>query len=146
MMISFGLLLTGVTLTATATTPVTRSQMESFVYVVVAGAGACLVAAFWVLMLTITGRTERAVERIVAALEAHHEDPLAHPAGSANRINPVMERLDLIEQRLEKTHDVLVELHAEHRVIRATEDEVCTLIRARADARRKTDPDGFDPA
>jgi hypothetical protein len=94
----------------------------------------------------MTGRTEQAVDRLIATMQQHHEDPLAHPAGSANRINPVMERLGEIEGRLDKTHELLVMLHSEHRIIQRQESEICALIhKRRAEAkRRETDPPGFN--
>ena len=137
--ISALLLLAGIALVAQATTPVTRSEMESFVYVVVAGAGVCVVGSFWILLTYINGRVEahisrleRAVEEVGVMMRDHHLDPLAHPVGSANRLEPINRKLDSIDH-------ALTELITEHRVIRDTEDEVCALIRKNAAARRRTD-------
>lgn len=162
--ISALLLFAGLALGVQATQPVTRSEMESFVFTTLAGAGIAVVGSFWVLLQSTIGRTEKAadvrLERVeklvgdlVAAMKAHHEDPLAHPAGSANRIDPINARLDELREALQQTHDVVTALHAEHQVIRGTEDEVCAVIRSLAGKRdpnespkprRKDDPSGTD--
>lgn len=143
--VSAFLLLVGIALVAQATTPVTRSQMESFVYTALAGAGVCIFGSFWVLLTYINARLERHVSRLEKAVEGvgvmmrdHHVDPQAHPIGSATRLDPIHAKLEVIDHSL-------TALLSEHRVIRETEDEVCKLIRKKADEKRKTDPNGFNP-
>jgi hypothetical protein len=101
-------------------------------------------------MERVIGHVTEKVGTLSELMQDHHLDPLAHPAGSANRINPVMERLAELDNRLRQNHELLVKLHAEHTVIRGQEDETCRLVRQLADfkknaaRRRATDPPGFD--
>ena len=105
------LLLAGVSLTARATQPVTRSEMESFVYVTLAVGAGALVGAVWTLLSYHLGRLERMFERGVERLEAsqsrghdalreHNEDPHAHAAAAEHNHGPILDRLDEIEARL----------------------------------------------
>ena len=105
------LLLVGVSLTARATQPVTRSEMESFVYVTLAVSAGALIGAVWTLLSYHLGRLERMFDRGVARLEAaqsvshealrmHNDDPLAHVAAAEHNHGPILDRLDEIEARL----------------------------------------------
>lgn len=98
----------------------------------------------------IKANTE-AVTALAEMFKEHHLDPFAHPAGSANRIDPVMEKLDglaagqgVISRKLER-------LYSEHRVIRQT--ELCMMNAANLAKRdpalspyphRSTDSEGTD--
>lgn len=145
-------LLVGLTLAAMANEPITRSQAESMIDARVAAAGLAVVAAFWILLMTFMGRVERAVSTatavaLAAALKAHDEAPLAHSAASEHNHGPMNAQSDRIEEKL----DALI---LEHRIIRGTEDEVCSVIRSLAKqkrdpkesphARRRDDPPEFD--
>jgi hypothetical protein len=110
------LLLVGLALAAHATQPVTRSQMESFVYVVAAGSGSAILAAFWLLLTFVTSRVERTLEKHVGRLESmvsgfaecmrdHHEDPMAHPRGSAVRLDPMNAKLDALGNAVASVHE-----------------------------------------
>lgn len=110
------LLFAGIALAAQATTPVTRSQMESFVYVTLAAAGASIIAAFWILIGFVTARVEKSLDSHVTRLEGmvrgfadvmkeHHEDPLAHPRGSAQRLDPLTGKLDALGRALGSVHE-----------------------------------------
>ena len=150
------LLLMGIALVARATQPVTQSEMRSFVYETIAAAAVLVVGAFWILLTTINGRTERtlteavnrlesAVQKLIVGLEAHNSDPLAHSAASEHNHSPMNDKLDLMDERQQKIHDIVLGLKAEHDLIRSEEDELCAILRRRKEEpRRKSDPEGFD--
>lgn len=107
------LLLAGVSLTARATQPVTRSEMESFVYVTLAVGAGALIGAVWTLLSYHLGRLERMFETGVSRLEAsqarahellriHNEDEHAHTAASEHNHVPLEVRLDGIDERLDR--------------------------------------------
>lgn len=151
------MLIVGMALVAEATQPVTRSQMESYAQWLFGTGLTTMAGAFWVLVNWINNKTretlaasidrvEKQVANLTALMHEHHIDPLAHPLGSANRIDP-------INEKLERMHDDLTQLIAEHRVIRGSEDEVCALVRMMAQKRdpadspkpkRQDDPNGVD--
>lgn len=98
----------------------------------------------------IRANTE-AVTALAEMFKEHHEDPFAHPAGSANRINPVMEKLDGLAEGQGVINRKLERLYAEHRVIRKT--ELCMMNAANLaqrnpmdspNTRRDDDPEDFD--
>lgn len=110
------LLCVGLALAAQATQPVTQSQMESFVYASLAAAGVSIVAAFWILISFVTARVEKSLDQHVTRLEAmvagfsrvmqeHHEDPMAHPRGSAVRLDPINAKLDSLGHILGTVHE-----------------------------------------
>ena len=105
------LLLAGVSLTARATQPVTRSEMESFVYVTLAVGAGALIGAVWTLLSYHLGRLERMFETGVSRLEAsqarshellrtHNEDAHAHTAASEHNHGPMQEQLDRLETQV----------------------------------------------
>lgn len=58
------LLLVGIALTAQATQPVTRSEMESYVLGTGVAGGAAIFGAVWVLLQSKTGRIEQALDKL----------------------------------------------------------------------------------
>ena len=134
------LLLVGLALAARATEPITKSQAEAMIDSRLAAAGVLVFGAFWVLLLTFTGRQERALTASILRLEAavasftkaladHDASPLAHTAASEHNHDPMNAQAGRIEEKL----DALI---LEHRVIRGTEDEVCHAIRSLANQKR----------
>lgn len=107
------LLLVGVALTAHATQAVTTSQMQSYVLGVVGAAGAVVFGAFWILLITISGRSEKALMASVARLEAavsdfkhsldaHDGSPFAHRSASEHNHGPMVASIERIETTLER--------------------------------------------
>lgn len=134
--ISAAMMLAGISLVAQAAQAVTRSEMESFVLATIGVAGVVVFSAFWVLLNTINGRSERAllgsvtrlelaVEKLLIAMDAHNNNPMAHTAASEHNHGPMNKKMDAIEEKLDQ-------LLMEHRVIRGSEDEVCALVRSMA--------------
>ncbi len=130
------LLLAGVSLTARATQPVTRSEMESFVYVTLAVGAGALIGAVWTLLSYHLGRLERmfekGVERLDAsqsrghdALRAHNEDPLAHASASEHNHGPMNAQLDRLEEQLTATANKLDALIRDHDRIQRQEGDLC---------------------
>mgnify|MGYP000893684675 CR=1 FL=1 len=139
--IAWGLFFLAWTIAARATTPVLESHMREFVYWTIGVVIFSLVGAGGAFVSYLNARMERSFERAIGRLEknvedlgemlrSHHLDPLAHPIGSANRLDPINEKLDVL-------HDSLTQLLTEHRIIRGSEDEVCMLVRSLA---QKRDP------
>jgi hypothetical protein len=113
------LLFCGLSLAAQATQPVTRSEMESFVYSTLAVAalatltgGAGIIA--WILardrslqrehlaqIITAISELATGLNGAIRALKEHDSDPDAH--GAAQRIGhaPILKRLDEIDGRLD---------------------------------------------
>lgn len=151
--IAWGLFFLAWTIAARATTPVLESHMREFVYWTIGVVIFSLVGAGGAFVSYLNARMERSFERAIGRLEknvedigemlrSHHLDPLAHPIGSANRIDPINEKLDAM-------HDELTQLLTEHRIIRAEDNEICALLRKRDTAqsphpRRSGDPVSFD--
>lgn len=145
------LLLAGISLTARATQPVTRSEMESFVYVTLAVGGGALVGAVWTLLSYHLGRLERmfssGVERIELAqaraqaeVRAHDDDPHAHGPASEHNHGPLMEQIETIASRAERIENAVGE------VLRDCEALGCRARdpRASLQPKRSGDPEGFD--
>lgn len=122
-----GLLFAGAAL---ATTPVTRSQMESFVYSTMAAVitaavlfGAGIIA--WILARDRDLQGARfdsltaEVRAAIAALSVHNGDPLAHTAASEHNHAPMNAQLDRIEQRGDETAAELHDLKRDHERINA---------------------------
>lgn len=106
------LLLLGLALAAQATTNVTRSEMESFVLAALGGAGVVVFGAFWILLITISGRSEKAlmksVERLenavaafAAALAAHDNSPYAHQSASEHNHGPIEKDIHDLKMELD---------------------------------------------
>ena len=142
--VSAMLLLVGFACAAMATDPITKSQAEAMIDSRLAAAGVLVFGAFWVLLLTFTGRQEKALTASILRLEVavasftkaladHDASPLAHTAASEHNHDPMNAQADRIEEKLDS-------LIMEHRVIRGTEDEVCSVIRSLANQKR--DPAG----
>lgn len=109
--VSAMLLLVGAALTAHATQAVTSSQMHEYVLTSLGAAGVVVFGAFWVLLITISGRSEKAlmasVQRLEGAVAAfaealakHDGNPYAHQSASEHNHGPILDRLDEIEARL----------------------------------------------
>lgn len=106
------LLLVGAAVAAQATDPITRSQAESMMDGRLAAAGVLVFGAFWVLLLTISGRSEKALvasiqrlEKAVAtfadALARHDESPFAHRAASEHNHLPLEAKIDATKKDLD---------------------------------------------
>ena len=115
------LLLAGISLTARATQPVTRSEMESFVYVTLAVGAGALVGAVWTLLSYHLGRLERMFDRGVARLElaqsqaqaairAHDEDTHAHGPASEHNHAPLLARIDALSNQAERIENTVGEV------------------------------------
>lgn len=141
----------GAGLAAQATQPVTRSEMESFVYaqlavsaVAVLGGGAGILA--WILardrslqrehlariLAEISGIGSR-LDKALTALEAHDQSPYAHRAASEHNHAPLEERLDELDHKIDQ-------------ILRDCETRVCNPRDPMASDRvkRSSDPEGFD--
>jgi ABC-type nickel/cobalt efflux system permease component RcnA len=134
--ISALLLFGGFALVAQATQAVTRSEMESFVLATIGAAGVLVFAAFWVLLNTINGRSERAllssvnrlehaVDKLLASMEAHDQNPLAHAAAGEHNHRPMNEQLDRLEAQLTATAQMLDALIRDHNRIQRAEGDIC---------------------
>lgn len=130
------LLLVGMSLAAHATQAVVEAGVSrAEMYATIGGTGAAILGAFWLLLGSHTSRMEKSVEALVSVMKEHHSDPMAHPAGSATRINPVMDKLDKLAESIAATHTEVVALRAEHNVIRDSEQEVCAMVKVMKDLR-----------
>jgi hypothetical protein len=107
------LLLVGMALSVAANEPITRSQAEAMIDARLGAAGVLVVGAFWVLLLTISGRSERALTASIVRLEAavtkftndlaaHDSSPYAHRAASEHNHGPLEARLGDMEKKLDK--------------------------------------------
>ena len=109
----------GLSLAAQATQPVTRSEMESFVYSTLAVAalatltgGAGILA--WILardrslqrehlaqIITEISELATGLNRAVRALEQHDDDPYAHRAASEHNHCPIDKKLDELDRKVD---------------------------------------------
>ena len=109
----------GLSLAAQATQPVTRSEMESFVYSTLAVAalatltgGAGILA--WILardrslqrehlaqIITAISELSTGLNRAVRALEQHDDDPYAHRAASEHNHGPMYKKLDALDRKVD---------------------------------------------
>ena len=109
----------GLSLAAQATQPVTRSEMESFVYSTLAVAalatltgGAGILA--WILardrslqrehlaqIITAISELATGLNRAVRALEQHDDDPYAHRAASEHNHGPMDKKLDALDRKVD---------------------------------------------
>ena len=109
----------GLSLAAQATQPVTRSEMESFVYSTLAVAalatltgGAGILA--WILardrslqrehlaqIITAISELSTGLNRAVRALEQHDDDPYAHRAASEHNHGPMDKKLDALDRKVD---------------------------------------------
>ena len=144
-------LFVGVALAAHATQPVTRSEMESFVYaqlavsaVAVLGGGAGILA--WILardrslqrehlaqIISAISDLASGLNRAIRALEDHDKSPYAHAAASEHNHAPLDERLDELDHKIDA-------------ILRDCETRVCGPRDPMASGRvrRASDPEGFD--
>lgn len=98
------LLLVGVALTAQATQAVTSSQMHEYVLTSLGAAGVVVFGAFWVLLITISGRSEKALMASVQRLEkavAEFTSALKEHDGGEHAHWPISERIDEIDKRID---------------------------------------------
>lgn len=151
--ISVLLLLVGASLTARATQPVTRSEMESFVYVTLAVGAGALIGAVWTLLSYHLGRLERMFEKGVERLEAaqavahdavrlHNDDPHAHGPASEHNHGPMYAQMDRIEQQGEATAELLNQLIRDHNRIQQEEGAICAAL---AEIRKRDPKDSPKP-
>ena len=128
------LFVTGYTLTLAATQPVLESHMREFVYWTLGVVLFTVLGSAAAFISYLNSRMERSFEKAIARLEAsvaqafdlmhsHDANPLAHIAAGEHNHGPMNEQSNRIEAKL----DALI---MEHRIIRGTEDEVCSAIRA----------------
>ena len=107
------LLFVGMALTVTANEPITRSQAESMIDARLAAAGIIVFGAFWVLLLTISGRSERALTASIVRLEAavtkftsdlavHDSSPYAHAPASEHNHAPLMAEIGKVKADIER--------------------------------------------
>jgi hypothetical protein len=159
-LVAWGGLLTVAACIVEATEPVTRSQMEAFVYrsmasvisiAVLFGAGAIA----WLLARDrdISGKRfdtlAESVERVLSALASHDENPRAHGVASDRNHDPIHAELSGLREVQSEIAERLGALLAEHHVIRANEDALCTMLQRRDPTlsphpRRASDPEDFD--
>ena len=154
------LLLCGLTLAVQATEPITRSQAQAMIDGRLAAAGVLVFGAFWVLLLTISGRSEKAltasvlrlekaVDDFKRALDAHDTSLFAHGPASEHNHAPLMVEIEKVKTDVER-----VEREAE-RIESGLEDFIrfckthqCSLGRRNPDDspnhRRDEDPKDFD--
>ena len=153
------MLLVGATL-ALANEPITRSQAESMIDARIAAAGVIVFGAFWVLLLTISGRSEKALaasidrlDKTVAefkrALETHNESPFAHGPASEHNHAPLMAKLERIEAENERIDADIDRMKTGlEEFVRFCKSHQCALgARSPADSpkpRREDDPPDFD--
>jgi len=145
------LLFCGISLAAKATTPVTRSEMESFVYSTLAVAALAVLSGgggmiAWILardralqrehlsqIITAISELATGLNGAVRALESHNGDPYAHPVASEKNHGPLEDKIDSIGAKVDE-------------ILRDCEGRTC----ARRDPgfsprrRRASDPDGAD--
>ena len=144
--VSAFLLCLGATL-ALANEPITRSQAEAMIDGRLAAAGILVFGAFWVLLLTISGRSEKALAGSVARLEAavdrftsdlmaHNSSEYAHGPAAEHNHKPMESQMNRIEQQIKETAIKLDALIHDHDRIQETEGAVCSAL----DALRKRDP------
>ena len=111
--LSAAMLMAGCALWANATEPITRSQAESMIDARLAAAGLVVFGAFWVLLLTISGRSEKALAASIArldatvsefkrALEMHNDSPFAHGPASEHNHSPLFVKMDRVEEEIER--------------------------------------------
>ena len=157
--ISALLMLIGATL-AVANEPITRSQAESMIDSRLAAAGLVVFGAFWVLLLTISGRSEKALaasidrlDKTVAefkkALELHDSSPFAHGAASEHNHTPLMAKLERIEAENERLDADIERMKTGfEEFVRFCKSHQCAFgARNPADSpkpRREDDPPDFD--
>lgn len=133
------LLLVGVSLTARATQPVTRSEMESFVFLLIGGAACVLFAAVWTLLAYHLGRLERmfqswkedmasAVAMARESLRLHDEDEHAHGPASEHNHGPMYAQMDRIEAQGTETAELLHQLIRDHNRIQQEEGAICAAL------------------
>lgn len=107
------LLLVGAALAAQATQAVTQSQMHEYVLSMIGAAGAVVFGAFWILLITISGRSEKAlmasvarlegaVSAFAAALAQHDNSEHAHRAASEHNHGPMVASIQRVEATLER--------------------------------------------
>lgn len=89
------------------------------------------------------------ISELIKMMENHHVDPFAHPAGSANRIDPIKAALGTM-------NDKLTTLVAQHEAIQEQEGGICAALasvrqiaerrdpKASPHPKRGDDPAGFD--
>lgn len=112
-------LFVGVALAAQATQPVTRSEMEAFVYsqlaisaLAVLTGGAGILA--WILqrdralqreaqaqIITAISDVAQGLNRAIRALEDHNDSKYAHAAASEHNHEPLVERIDEIDRKVD---------------------------------------------
>lgn len=159
--LSAGMLLLGLSLGAAANEPITKSQAQAMIDGRLAAAGVLVFGAFWVLLLTFTGRQEKALTASILRLEVavanfakslseHDINPRAHTAASDHNHDPMNEKLDALAAGQHSLNVKLERLYSEHRVIRRTERCLLQTRTERRDPsdspspRRKDDPEDFD--
>ena len=153
------MLLVGATL-ALANEPITRSQAESMIDARIAAAGLAVFGAFWVLLLTISGRSEKALaasidrlDKTVAefkrSLELHDSSPFAHGPASEHNHAPLLVKVDRIEEEIERVDSDIERMKTGfEEFVRFCKSHQCASgARNPADSpkpRREDDPPDFD--
>jgi hypothetical protein len=143
--VSGALLLAGCSLGAHAagvagSDAVSRAEL----YGTLGAAGVVVFAAFWTLLGSHTARMERIVEGLVESVNAHQSSDEAHPKAIQTRSRPILDKLESLDGKLDETREVMATLLAEHRMIRASEAEICRLVRRAP--KRAGDPEDVDYA
>lgn len=141
----------GLSLAAQATQPVTRSEMESFVYSTLAVAALAVLSGgggmiAWILardrslqrenldqIITAISALATGLNRAVRALEQHDDDPYAHRAASEHNHGPMDKKLDALDRKVDA-----ILLDCEGRACSGRDPS------ASPSRRRATDPDGAD--
>ena len=113
------ILFVGVALAAQATQPVTRSEMEAFVYSQLAIAGLAVLTGgagvlAWILardrtlqreaqaqIITAISELAQGLNRAIRALEDHNDSKYAHAAASEHNHEPLVERIDEIDHKVD---------------------------------------------
>lgn len=140
------MMLCGLSLAARATETITRSQAQAMIDGRLAAAGVLVFGAFWVLLLTISGRSEKAlsasilrleaaVERFTNDLMAHNGSEFAHTAAAEHNHKKMDERMAAIKAEL----DEHVEFCLTHQCAFGSRQPTDSPYH-----RRKEDPEGFD--
>lgn len=99
----------GCGLTASATQPVTKSEMESFVFASLAAGGVAVIGGFWVLLNALLGPMRKSIENIEAhvarsldAVRLHDENEHAHSAASEHNHKPMNDDMKEVKQKLDR--------------------------------------------
>lgn len=140
------LLLVGAALTMQATETITRSQAQAMMDGRLAAAGVLVFGAFWVLLLTISGRSEKAllgsIQRLEAAvadfkrlLDTHDGSEYAHTAASEHNHKPLEAKIDATKKDL----DNFIDWCRTHQCVGIPRDPT-----ASPHPRRSDDPPMFD--